>query len=98
MLNQKMNVCLAMLATLGLIVLTSGCGGNKADGMFANATNSNAKRLAVMYFQYQIQNTENRLLGPSSEEDLRGFIQKQNQSGLDRVGIDKENLEELWGQ
>ena len=82
-------VC-AFLATI------AGCGGTNTDKMFADATDSNAKRLGALYAQYQVSNREARFLGPADKEAFVSFIKEQNARGLERIGVDPANLEPLF--
>ena len=74
----------------------TGCGGNNTDKVFASVSDSNAKRLGTLYLQYQICNPDEILLGPSDKEQFIEFIKTQNSNGLERIGVDKNNLEKLF--
>lgn len=64
--------------------------------MFAAATDSNAKRLGTLYAQFQVNNTNDRLLGPADKSEFIEFVKTRGESGLQRIGVDKNAIENLF--
>lgn len=83
-------------AMCAVFVSIAGCSGSKSDKMFAEATDSNAKRLGTLYAQYQVSNRDRRFLGPADKEAFVAFIKEQNARGLERIGVDPNNLEAIF--
>ena len=92
---KRANRELAAAVCIFVVTLT-GCSGASSDSMFAAATDSNAKRLGTLYAQFQLSNADDYLLGPSDKEKFVEFIQSRSSSGLQRIGVDKNNLDALF--
>ena len=88
--------CVLFGAMCACFVIIAGCGGTNSDKMFADATDSNAKRLGTLYAQYQVSNRDARFLGPADKDAFVTFIKEQNARGLERIGVDPDNLEPLF--
>ena len=93
--NHWVNLGL-LFAVCFFSVVVTGCGGANSDSMFANATDSNAKRLGTLYAQFQINNAKDRLLGPVDKTEFVEFVKTRGDSGLERIGVDKNDLEKLF--
>ena len=85
-----------VVAAVCLSTMFAGCGGSTADSMFAKAADTKAKRLGTLYMQFQVQNMNHRLRGPSNQTEFEEFIRKQNAEGLARIGVDKDKIAELF--
>ena len=84
------------LVVAGAILVCLGCQNSDPGDMFGEAANSKPKRIGTLYFQFQLNNTNDRLLGPASQEELTEFIECQNETGLEMIGVDKNNLDDLF--
>ncbi len=84
---------LGWVLLLGLISLT-GCGrDNSAKSILARVNQSNIQRLGNLYNKYQ---SEHKWLGPPDEASFRTYVSNTPPARLDLLGIDPNNIEELF--
>ena len=82
---------------LGLAILPAfGCGGSSAKSMVAAAADNNMKKLGALYLQFQIQNTDEAMIGPADETEFKEFIRNQRPEGLDFLGVDVGQLDDMF--
>lgn len=88
------NVLVKSITLVLLFVLLTGCDSSPdpAD-MMAKATDSNLKRVSKMYSIFM---KNNGWRGPKNLEQLKTFIDKQNEDQLLMMGIDPSNLDSIF--
>ena len=76
------------------LCLISGCGsGVDPDQMLADATDNNVKRLSRMYTVFQMRNS---MVGPKDEVEFKEFIASHSSVRLARIGIDLDNIDQIF--
>lgn len=87
--------CLACSGIL-FFLFAVGCTPPTAKSMIESAADSNVKKLGALYLQFQLQNTEESLIGPADENEFKDFIRRQSETGLDFLGVDVDNLDQMF--
>ena len=92
---KKLQVSHHFLACLlAVLWLSTGCGsGDVAGDMFAKANDVNIKRVSSLYSVFVAQHGYK---GPKDEAEFKAFIGKQDKKRLKMIGVDPDNLDELF--
>ena len=83
----------AVLGSLLLVPLTTGCGGPDAADMLAAANDSNMQRLANLYAAFQ---SRHDWRGPTDEAEFKEFLNSWNPDKLAAIGVEPGAIEELF--
>lgn len=77
-----------------LLVFFVGCGGGpNPEKMFADRLDEKVKRLAFLYGTFQ---AGNKYVGPADEKEFRNYIDGMSETRLNRLQIDKSEINELF--
>lgn len=88
--------CCLPLASVVSILLIVGCSGDSARNLMASAADTNIKKLGALYLQFQLQNTQETMVGPGDENEFKEFIRNQNPDGLEFIGVDLDELDAMF--
>ena len=83
-----------IVACMLLLGTTAGCNWEiDVNAAIAKANATNIKRLANLYFTFQMKN---RWMGPQNEEEFKEFLKSYNPDKLTRIGIDPNAIDDLF--
>lgn len=83
-----------LAACLLLLAAVAGCGGGTdGNATLAELNSTNIKRLANLYFTYQLSND---FRGPKDEADFKKFLSSVDPEKLTRIGIDPNAIDALF--